>query len=467
MKKDEKQVLVSGSWYIVGNFLIKAITFLSVSVFTRIMTVEDYGLYYTYLVYESMLTAIMSLGLAKTITVAKFEFTDSFHDYVASLAGYQTVLAAGVGVAGILVCRAADLQTGMFAAAWIASYGNCIFQLVEQRFIIENRYVRYIGMTFMNNIPQIILSILLILYWKKQSSYVERLIGHVVPLIFLLVLCLVYILKNGRVRKKYWRYGLKLGIPTIFMSLSATVLTQSDRVLIGYFEGEDKVGIYSGVGTIGSILYIVMLSMQNVWTRIFMMHFSEKQYQEIRKKMIAYVCLFMVAVFGIMGAGRELCWFFLAKEYRVGDILIVPLCLSWFFNFLGCILSEIEYAGGKALYLTAGMVFGAVINIGTNLLLIPVFGYEAAAYTTAFSYLAVLAFHLLVERRVCRTKAYSVAFLGISVLVMLSYSALIRVFLNHLLMRALIVILYVAGVLAFVICTVRKQDRNQERKQNE
>ena len=259
MKKDVKQVLVSGSWYIVGNFLIKAITFLSVSVFTRIMTVEDYGLYYTYLVYESMLTAIMSLGLAKTITVAKFEFTDSFHDYVASLAGYQTVLAAGVGVAGILVCRAADLQTGMFAAAWIASYGNCIFQLVEQRFIIENRYVRYIGMTFMNNIPQIILSILLILYWKKQSSYVERLIGHVVPLIFLLVLCLVYILKNGRVRKKYWRYGLKLGIPTIFMSLSATVLTQSDRVLIGYFEGEDKVGIYSGVGTIGSILYIVFL----------------------------------------------------------------------------------------------------------------------------------------------------------------------------------------------------------------
>lgn len=122
MKKDVKQVLVSGSWYIVGNFLIKAITFLSVSVFTRIMTVEDYGLYYTYLVYESMLTAIMSLGLAKTITVAKFEFTDSFHDYVASLAGYQTVLAAGVGVAGILVCRAADLQTGMFAAAWIASY---------------------------------------------------------------------------------------------------------------------------------------------------------------------------------------------------------------------------------------------------------------------------------------------------------------------------------------------------------
>ena len=459
MKKDEKQVLVSGSWYIVGNFLIKAVTFLSVSVFTRIMTVEDYGLYYTYLVYESMLTAIMGLGFAKTISVAKFRFTDTFHDYVASLAGYQTVLAVVFGIAGVMVCQVTGMTAGMFAAAWIASYGNCIFQLVEQRFIIENRYVRYIAMTFLNNIPQIILSILLILFWKKQSTYVERLIGHVVPLIVLLVVCLIYILKKGRVHRQYLHYSLKLGIPTIFTALSATVLTQSDRVLIGYFAGEDKVGIYSGVGTVGSILYIVMLSLQNVWIRIFMTHFAAGQYQEIRKKMVGYVCLFMVAVFGIMGAGRELCLIFLAKEYRVGDILIVPLCLSWFFNFLGCILSEIEYAAGKAMYRAAGMVLGAVINIGTNLLFIPAFGYEAAAYTTAFSYLSVMVFYLLVERRVCRTNAYSVSFLGMSVLVMLSFSALIQCFLDHIWMRALIVILYSLGVVGFYLCIGRKHGR--------
>ena len=184
MKKDVKQVLVSGSWYIIGNFVIKAITFLSVSVFTRIMTLEDYGRYCTYLVYESIMTAIMGLGFAKTISVAKFEFGNKFNDYVASLAGYQTVIAVFLGVVGLNICWLTNCNPGIFAAMWIASYGNGIFQLVEQRFIIENRYVRYIGMTFLYNIPQILISICLILFWKGQSTYIERLIGHVIPLIF-------------------------------------------------------------------------------------------------------------------------------------------------------------------------------------------------------------------------------------------------------------------------------------------
>lgn len=463
MKKDIKQVLISGSWYIVGNFMIKAITFLSVSVFTRIMTVEDYGRYCTYLVYESIMTAFIGLGFAKTISVAKFEFKNTFHDYVASLAGYQTIMAVFLGVVGLILCRLTNYHPGVFAAVWIASYGNCIFQLVEQRFIIENRYVGYIGMTFLNNIPQILLSIFLILFWKRQSTYIERLIGHVIPLIVLLVLCLVYIMKKGSIHRQYLKYSLKLGIPTIFTALSSTVLTQSDRVLIGFFAGEDKVGIYSGVGTISSILYIVMLSMQNVWIRIFMVHFTDRQYWQIRRKMKSYVCLFMLAVFGIMAVGKELSWFFLAEEYWVGATMIVPLCLGWFLNFLGCILSEIEYASGKVLYLTLGMMLGALINIGTNLFFIPIFGYEAAAYTTSLSYLCVFIFHLLVERKVCRTNSYSISFLGMAVLIMITYSLWIQALWNHFWLRSLVLIAYAAGVILLFLISTKKEIPHRRR----
>ncbi|MGN0165450.1 MAG: oligosaccharide flippase family protein [Lachnospiraceae bacterium] len=456
MKKDVKQVLVSGSWYIIGNFMIKAVTFLSVSVFTRIMTLEDYGRYCTYLVYESIMTAIMGLGFAKTISVAKFEFKNKFNDYVASLAGYQTVIAVFLGVVGLNICWLTNYHPGIFAAMWIASYGNGIFQLVEQRFIIENRYVRYIGMTFLYNIPQILLSICLILFWKGQSTYIERLIGHVIPLIVLLALCLVYIMKKGSIHSKYLKYSLRLGIPTIFTALSATVLTQSDRVLIGFFAGEDKVGIYSGVGTIGSILYIVMLSMQNVWTRIFMEHFTGGQYSQIRRKMKSYVCLFMLAVFGIMAVGKELSRFFLAEEYWVGAVMIVPLCLGWFLNFLGCIMSEIEYAGGKVLYLTLGMILGALINIGTNLYFIPIYGYEAAAYTTSLSYLCVFIFHLLVERKVCRTNSYSISFLGMTVLIMITYSLCIQALWNNFWLRGLVFTAYAVGVILLYIISTKK-----------
>lgn len=453
MKKELKQVLLSGSWYVMGNFLIKAITFLSVSVFTRIMTVEDYGLYYSYLVYESTITAIMNLGFSRTIRVAKYNYKEQFGDYVASLAGYTTVSAVILSVLTLALSCFMPLNPLMLAAALLASFCNCIYQLVEQRCVIENQYKQYIGLSFLYNVPQIFLSIGLILLCRNQSTYVERLAGHVIPLILLFLLCFFSLIKKGRVRKDYIRYSLKLGIPVIFVSLSSTILTQSDRIVIGYFAGDEKVGIYSGVGYIGSILYIVMLSMQNVWTRIFMEHFTEKKNQEIRRKIVPYVLIYMIPVFGLMALGKELSVLFLAKEYQVGTALIVPLCLGWFYNFLSCILSEIEYASGKGSYLAVGIGMGAVVNLITNLLFIPRYGYEAAAVTTAFAYFCVFLFHLAIEHKVCRTKTYSSLFLCSMAGIVFLYACLIQNTLYQCGLRYLIGIIFIIGDIIFFLLT--------------
>ena len=53
----------AGLGYTIGNILIKAISFITLPIFTRLMSTDDYGLYSTYVSYESILALIISLGL--------------------------------------------------------------------------------------------------------------------------------------------------------------------------------------------------------------------------------------------------------------------------------------------------------------------------------------------------------------------------------------------------------------------
>lgn len=412
MKKQngERAVLRSGSWYLCGNFLIKGITFLSVAIFTRILSVEDYGQYNTYLVYESFLTAFMGLGLASTVKLAKFSMQDQFKDYLASIAGYTVIQAILLGILCGVVGVVIKAPWEIVVVLWISAFCNCIYQIVEQRFIIESRYKAYIGAGFCFNIPQIFLSIGLI-YWDPQKGLEGRLSGHVIPLIFLGIVCLVLIFRVGRPKFEFLSYSLKLGIPIIIGSLASTMLTQADRIVIEHYEGAAKVGIYTGINYIGSILYIIMLSLSNVWDPYFLERFTLHRFQEIKKALPMYVFFFMIPVIGLMGIGKEVSILFLSNDYMEGVKLLIPLCMSWFFNFLNTLLTRIQYAHGKTMYIAIGTGIGAFLNLILNVVFVPRYGYEAAAYTTVVSYVVIFLFQWIMERKQCNSGLYSIKIL--------------------------------------------------------
>ena len=68
---------------------------------------------------------------------------------------------------------------------------------------------------------------------------------------------------------------------------------------------------------------------------------------------------------------------------------------------------------------TVGMAFGtvtaALINIGLNWLLIPRYGYIAAAYTTLVGYACLLVIHFFLARRTGYSQAYDSKFIFLSV----------------------------------------------------
>ena len=75
----------AGIWYTIGNIFLKGCVFLSLPIFTRIMSVDDFGIYNTYIAYEAIIAAIIGLGFYATIKNAKLKFNNNFDSYVSSI----------------------------------------------------------------------------------------------------------------------------------------------------------------------------------------------------------------------------------------------------------------------------------------------------------------------------------------------------------------------------------------------
>ena len=81
------------------------------------------------------------------------------------------------------------------------------------------------------------------------------------------------------------------------------------------------------------------------------------------------------------------------ETYQDAMYLIPPIVYSVFLVFCYGLFSTIEFYYAVTRYIMIASVSGAVLNLFLNALFIPLFGYPAAAYTTAVCYLFFLFMH--------------------------------------------------------------------------
>ena len=73
MKKRNKSVK-AGIGYVIGNYLIKGLSFLTIPIFTRLLNTTDYGKYNTFLAYESIIFLFIGLALHSSYKNARYKY---------------------------------------------------------------------------------------------------------------------------------------------------------------------------------------------------------------------------------------------------------------------------------------------------------------------------------------------------------------------------------------------------------
>jgi len=187
--------------------------------------------------------------------------------------------------------------------------------------------------------------------------------------------------------RPYLIYGLPL-IPTVVFQF---VIASSDRYVIGFFMGAEKVGIYSaayGIG--GTVLMFSMYIMYILRPTIYSLY-DKRKVDEV-KVYLSYSWKFLLmlsipSIFGLSILSRTLLGSLTTPEFVAGGKFIIPIVA------LGTIFYGVEMIFGAVLMLVRrtqiyAIVFGtaAVVNIGLNILLVPIWGIIGAAIATLVAY---------------------------------------------------------------------------------
>ena len=196
----------------------------------------------------------------------------------------------------------------------------------------------------------------------------------------------------------------KYGFPLVVGNLAAWILSLSDRYILEFFRGAHEVGIYSASYAISekSILLLSSLFMlasgpigMNIWEKE-----GEKKSQEFVSKLTRYYLLICLpAVVGLSVLARPVIDVLTAPEYYQGFRIVPLVALGGF--FLG--LQQRFQAGlvfhKKTNLIMISIITSGLLNLGLNFLLVPRYGYMAAAVTTVISYAFLLVAMIIVSRR--------------------------------------------------------------------
>ena len=92
MEKQDGKALKAGIWYLISNFITKGLVFLTIPIFTRILSKQEFGQYSNFITWQNLLMIIVTLELYSTVMKARFDFNDQIEQYL------STIIISGTGV---------------------------------------------------------------------------------------------------------------------------------------------------------------------------------------------------------------------------------------------------------------------------------------------------------------------------------------------------------------------------------
>lgn len=432
----------AGIGYTVGNMLVKGITFLTIPLFTRLMSTDSYGLFNTFNSYMAILTIFVGLALHASIKNAKYDFGEKLPSYTTSMIILITLCAAVFGIIAVIfadgISKLLAYSVFLILLMVAEAFGNSLMSLYNCVLAIDFRYKEYLALSFVYSIGSIGVSVLLIKnFFNAENSYIGRIIGSVIPLALISGYIIIRSIVKSRPRlsenREYWKYGLAISLPLVPHGLSQILLNQCDRIMIKNMVGDSEAGLYSLAYNIATLYFVLITSADTAWTPWFYERMSKGDEAGIKKSTSLYTALMAFVCVAIFLGGPWLVTVMGGREYYSSRFLIIPLIYSMFFSFLYTLPVAVEYYHKKTKSVAAATVVSAVINIVLNYFCINQFGYEAAAYTTVVCHFLYFLFHMIMAKRILGKIVFSIKNIVVCTAAVTVVGVLCLIFLDNIL----------------------------------
>lgn len=394
------------AYNLAGKVVLNGINFFVVSVFTRMLGEENYGLFSLYITWQSIVLILVGLQTQSVIGNVTIHYgVEERKRYLSSNTFMVTLVTVLLLLVMIAIRKPVENFTGF-------SFGILLFMILHSyagygvnvvtgvwAFDMKARLNFFVSLLL--SLLNIGLSIVLINSITEYSDkYIGRIVGSALPTVVFGIACVVCLIVKGRTlyNWKYWKYSLRFSIPIVFHALSNLILSQSDRIMLQKMSSLSVVGVYSVVFTLVHLLNILMEAFNTAWVPFFYDDLKKRNYISIKEKTKNYVYLFTSLVVGFLLVAPEVLRFYAGDEFCGGERSLPFLAIGAFFVFLYSFPVNYKYYYGETKSIAIGTISAGFCNIILNYILIPKYGIFGASIATMLSYFLLWLFHYIGAR---------------------------------------------------------------------
>lgn len=224
-----------------------------------------------------------------------------------------------------------------------------------------------------------------------QGYFLSMVLAHLVSIVVLLTFGNV--VENLGFRsfdRSLLKSMLIYSVPLIPNGLMWWVMSVSDRYMLTYFIGFDATGIYSVSYKFPSLITLVNSIFFMAWQLSAMEEYGRDGYERFYRNVFgALSSLLLVSTSFVLVILKPLLMIFVAEAFyeswKYVPLLLVGTVFQAFSSFFGTNYTASKKTKGAF----STSVVGAIVNIGINFALIPIWGIQAAAFSTMAAYVAM------------------------------------------------------------------------------
>lgn len=399
-------------WFIISNIIVRGMSFITLPIFSRLLTTAEYGTISVYQSWVSIISIITTLTIwGGVFNVGMVKYEDKKDEMISSFQGLAvSITAITAGIAILILPNFSDL-TRMSYTLIIAMFVDILMQIpfniwaTEQRYLYK--YKKLVAITMLISIVNPVLGYLAVVNSEDKAT-ARILSGLVIQCIVGIVLFIV-LQKKGKkfYSKDFWRFAFCFNVVLIPHYLSTQVLNQADRVMIDSMCGKSDAGIYSVAYSFAMLLSLITGGINSSLTPFVYQKMKDGDTSRIRKTVSAVMWFVALITIAFIAFIPDVFTLLLPESYYPALRVIPPVTLGAFFLFIYPLYGSIEFYFEENKYVTYASIGGAALNIVLNYFFIQLYGFIAAAYTTFVCYLCFTVFHYFFMKKVCQKHNYS------------------------------------------------------------
>jgi len=395
--------------YFSAGIATKALGFISIPIFTRLFTQEDYGIVAVFTSYIEIITIVFSLNLHGAVGRYCLEKKDDLDEFIGtSLISVGLILCLTVPIFIIFnkkITILMELPNTLFIYMIFYCLLGIIFSIYKQILVNKRMSKEYVLINVLKGYIGFGVAVLFV-YLLKENRYLGRIRAGLLINFFFSIYFILRILKFTKFvfRIEHLKYILNYAIPLIPYGLSGIILAQFDRIMINDIVDTSSAGLYSLGYNVGMLLLLVNSATLNALGPDFVKFLDIKVYGRLDNLLEKVFSIGLIAALGLILFAKEIVIILADAKFHEG-LKVVPIVV------IGYVFYEMYYMYGmypgyqkKTVFTSITVILAGMSNIILNAMFIPKYGYIAAAYTTLVSYCAMFVMAWIIAKYILKQR---------------------------------------------------------------